>query len=226
MTATGDRIAAALLADAIPKMRPNELEFFHAQVSTLPDDTHILEFGMGGSTVLMASTLRPAQHLYSVEHDPDWFKKIQAVVGAQPNVHLHLRKNVLTYVITICEMEGLPLDTDTSKLRAKVEMSKFLPEECTAGLSGYLDMSYGNDWSKTRLVLVDGVVRGTCLAMLRHYLPAGAKVLLHDYHFIQDDTPEDVDVPRRDWYDFGVRLYTPGWSVGSFLVLTVPEGKP
>ena len=216
-----DRQQDALVADAFPKMRPNELEFFQSQVSTLPDDTHILEFGMGGSTVLTANLLRPNQHLFSVEHNIDWFAKIESLLDNRPHVHLHLRPNALTLKLNIIEMIGLPDNYDTTQLRAKVDMSKWLPEECTAGLSDYLDMNYGNVWSKTRLVLVDGVVRGTCLALLQSHLPVGAKVLLHDYHFIPDDFDDEMDVPRQDWYEFGVRLYTRGWSVGSFLVLTV-----
>lgn len=182
-------------------MEATEWAALEALVLALPADAQILEFGAGGSTVALAAMLQPTQRLYSVESDGPWYDRVREGLGDRwPNVSLLFRPRRLRP-----EFDVTPRLPSTT-----VGFSPWLIEECTAGLSDYLDLDYGQDWAKTGLVLVDGVGRGACLALLRPVLAPGTLVVLHDWCGRED---------RTEWYRFGVILYIHESLTDSLLVL-------
>jgi hypothetical protein len=194
-------------------MRQVEQACLLSYVARVSDTAHVLEFGSGGSTVLMAQHLKPSQHLYSVEHAQEWYGKVHAELNGQENVHLQLREPTLDMTLEVsAEDAGV-----VGALTVPLSISRYTVEECSAGLNTYLNLHYGNQWEETELVLVDGMARGACLALLRHVLPSGCTVLLHDYARCEDEAS------RKEWYGWAVNLYQkPVDTVGSLLILRVP----
>jgi len=197
-------------------MRPAELDALTAILATLSPTAHIVEFGSGGSTVWLANHLQFGQHLFSIEHDPVWYQKVRTELDQYPQhlrqlfVHLVLREDTLKMEILKVTLDG---PTNGLLMTAYVDVSRYTPEESSAGRNGYLNLEYGNDWNRTELVVVDGVARGCCLALLRTVLPPGCLVLLHDYEACESEAS------RVEWYQFGVRLYQSVETVGSLAVL-------
>jgi hypothetical protein len=209
----------------LPMMRPKEQAFLLAQLAAVSDDAHIVEFGCGGSTVLLADHLKPTQHLYSIEHDPIWYARVNGRLSDQSNIHLVLREPTLLNEIHIPNIIGLPPEAhiDPTTLRCEVSMSKWMHEECPAGYAPYLNMAYGNDWGNTKLVLVDGMVRGACLALIRYLIHPDTIILVHDYFYVAEVDRSKQDAARKDWYQWAVRLYqrAPMWDADSFVSLRI-----
>ncbi len=180
-----------------PLMQPAEWAAVMSLVSTLSPTAQILEFGAGGSTVALSHRLRQGQRLTSIESDLEWFHRVRL---AEPRLAVLYRPRTLKLEFSLYP----PL---------RCSISAWIVEECTAGLSDYLDMHYGNDWDQTDLVLVDGLARGTCLALLRPHVHPGTTVLLHDWGL------RNADEDRTEWYRFGVELYETVSQTESLLVM-------
>ncbi len=193
----------------MPLMHPKEIEYILSVLMTMPKDAHVLEFGMGASTLFLANHLGPTQHLYSVEHNLEWFCKVNEVLERDERMHLQYRPNSLHLDISCADKDGNHIKPET------LSLSRFLMEESSAGYGSYLNMHYGNDWKKTPLVIVDGVVRGACLAMLHNFVRQGTTVLLHDWASI----PTSPEPSREEWYNFGASLFTRVRIIDTMLVL-------
>lgn len=120
----------------------------------------VVEFGCGGSTLLLASAIAPHQRLISIEHNPEWATKVREMLATlapdHPRIHVLLYEPVLKLT-----QYAKPL------------------EENPAALGNYLTPAV--DWNHAGVVFVDGIARGACLAMLRTRLKSGTTVFLHDY---------------------------------------------
>lgn len=176
-----------------------------------PDDAVFVEYGCGGSTCIFALTMRGTQQLHSIEHTREWFDRIGSVLGALPlrgEVFLHWKP----------AGDGRPLGYKIGDNTQIIEEHNFRvygtpSEELPHGLDSYIHAKGTNiNWSKVHCVLVDGVARGAVLAVLRHKLPAGAIVILHDAAL------------RVDWYRWAVNdLYEVVQLVDNMLWLRVPK---
>jgi hypothetical protein len=168
-----------------PLMHPNELEHFQRVLNRLPDDAHLVEFGCGGSTCWIAERLKPNQRLDSIEHNPEWYHRVleaTAYATTQITIHLHPPELELERYKYACAEEEMP-----------------------AGLTHYLNPEV--DWSDVALVFVDGVARGSVLAMTALRVCSGTTVLLHDYE------------GRQQWYDWPLSVYQRVHLEGSLLEL-------
>lgn len=165
----------------------------------IPDDGYIVEWGMGGSTLIFADQLKPQQHLISIEHNREWFEKVQTSLANHPahdRIHMvFVLPELPLYVYAFAQPQ----------------------EEMPAGCKYYIDptrivgaMPHPFDWHRASFVLVDGIARGPVLASLRSKLLSNTPVYLHDY------------VGREMWYDWAVNLYDIDARVGVLLKLRVP----
>ncbi len=163
-------------------------------IKKLPDDAVIVEWGSGGSTVMIAREMGPQMRLYTVEHTKMWMDK---VAGALADEGLTDR---VTQIF--------------APLAFPVSLWKFgHPEEETpAGADFYIDPRLMPEtefplWSKIDLALVDGLARGPILAALALKTTPRIPVFLHDY------------VGREAWYNWAVRFYDQVLRVDELLEL-------
>ena len=202
----------------LPMMRPAEQTALLNYLSRLSPDAQVLEFGSGGSTLLIAQQLLN-QKFFSVEHNRGWATRVVDELNSQglnqKNIHILLRERSLPLEIKaeIKPVEGQ--EGQETPYLANYEVSKYMAEECTAGLNGYLSLDYGNDWAQTELVFCDGIARGAVLAVLRFVLKPGTIVMLHDYEECEQEAG------RQEWYGFATKLYRTVETVGSLLVMRV-----
>lgn len=170
-----------------PMMTLDDQQTLTRTVAELPDDAVLVEYGSGGSTVMFAKLLRGNQRLYTIEHNVEWFHKVKSalqVVDPEKRVSLNLRTP----------------DADPS-----VWPFGHFYEETPYACADYIHATDVEiPWSRVRLALVDGFVRGSVLAMLATKLAPETPVFLHDY------------LDRESWYDWAVRLYD---------VVQVPTGS-
>jgi hypothetical protein len=157
-------------------------------VAQLDDRATIVEFGCGGSTLMLAKALKPTQSLVSIEHNPEWFAKIRDAVKSYPNVYMYLRT-------PDSPVDGLWPFANPG-------------EETPTGCEGYINaVNTDIDWyNSVDMVFVDGFVRGAVLAAVRSKIPywKSIDVFLHDY------------VGREWWYDWAVNLYYRVWVATGF----------
>src|SRR4051812_16472073 len=144
----------------------------------LPEHAVIVEYGCGGSTMMFADHLLPHRQLFSIEHNREWYEKVQAAVNVHP------------------AKDNINLMYYRPDFPADMYQFSHPHEETPAGLERYLNPAIA--WEDVYLVLVDGIARGACLAMLSKRLLTGARVILHDYK------------GRERWYDWilGPDFYT------------------
>lgn len=147
-------------------------------VRECPDDAVILEYGMGGSTLLMAEELRATQRLISIDHNPEWYHKVKTAIVDTGHAH------------------HVSLFLKTPDLEPQFWPFGHPHEETPVACFDYIHAGgVPVPWSTLSMVFVDGFVRGPVLAAIRTKLPSGIPVLLHDYK------------GREEWYDWAVGLY-------------------
>jgi hypothetical protein len=193
-------------------MRDREIEFFRQTLSELREDARIVEWGSGGSTVMMLDLLGPKQYLTSVEHDTKWADAVVKATRGHPN------RDRFDYIIT-----GLPTIYGNMNGRAVINrdfedhklnmIGRFL-EENPSYQSNYIDPTSldekFSDIFSADMFLVDGLARGSILTTIA--VKAKKKnplVMLHDY------------VGREEQYDWAIRLFKKKRVVETFAILTI-----
>lgn len=142
-----------------PMMSEQDADAMKAVIAALPENARLIEFGCGGSTTMIASVLKPTQHLYSIEHNPGWYTKVKMALDNFPLVSMYLA----------------PLDMPMDRWRfAQPE------EEMGACAYDYIH-PLKEGWENIDFAFVDGIARGPVLATLRTKLRPGTPVLVHDY---------------------------------------------
>jgi hypothetical protein len=141
--------------------------------STLSSAKFYLEFGCGGSTIAALQT--SICRMVSVESDPHWITKMRGSDGIK---HAEKSGRLVFHHIDLGPVGdwGIPTDESGIKRWHKYYTRPFFDHDIP------LDV-----------VLVDGRFRVNCMIAAAIFLPATAKVLIHDYD-------------RRDWY-FVVEKY-------------------
>lgn len=127
-----------------PLMAKNQRDYILSHVKS-----KMVEWGSGGSTLYFLQHL-DGKHLTSIEHNPDWYKKIKAYITSKNH----------DYRLLVGRHIG-------------VNASPF--EENPSGLSEYVS----NIVPDADTVLIDGVARSTCLMMSYIKYPK-ANIFLHD----------------------------------------------
>lgn len=194
-----------------PYMREGEVDLFISEFNKLRDDASIVEWGSGGSTLMILDMLKPKQTFTSIEHDTNWSKKVVEASRGHPN------RDRMDYIVTglpVVQMEinNVVYKNGDYEDHKRGMMGKFL-EENPSYISNYIDPSILDkkfkDIMSADLFLVDGLARGAVLATLRVKANKKAKILLHDY------------VGRELQYDWAVRLFSSFVVKGSFAMLTI-----
>ena len=210
ITAPPAKINHNIVHDVLILMTDAEQEFLKQIIADAPADAVFVEYGCGGSTCLFALHMQPTQHLHSIEHNKGWFSRIRGVLS-----DLTISGDISLYWKPAAD--GKKLGYQVGDAVHTFEDHEFRvygspSEELAHGLEDYIHGTGTNiDWSKVHCVLVDGVARGATVAVLRHKLPAGALVLLHDAG------------QRRGWYNWAVNgLYVTHGLIDDMLVLEVP----
>lgn len=181
-------------------MTDAEIEILKEYVTSARDGG-ILEYGSGGSTSFIAGLLRPQQHLVSIENNVEWYELVtESLLNVSP-------QQKLTRVLS--PSPEITLNRDGEIMPMPIHYSTPY-EEIPVGIEQYLRPIPSEYFQQISLALVDGIARGSCLAILRTLLQPGTPVLLHDY------------MGRELWYDWAANLYTRIRQCDSMLVLQVP----
>lgn len=142
-------------------MYDDEKVALKAIVDKLTPDAVLVEYGSGGSTIFFADNLSPVRHLISIEHNLEWYTKVQRALGKHHEGHA----------------------VDYRYIPPAFPLQRYVfanpEEEMPAGLTSYLHPDI--QWNEVDFVLVDGIARGAVLATLRTKLRPGTTVVLHDY---------------------------------------------
>lgn len=180
-----------------PMMSDRELSVLSYHVAKMSPGSAIVEYGSGGSTHFFASRLTVGDlQLYSVEHDPEWYMRVAEELEFHSAHHRIHRMFV--------------------KLGLDIRRWRFSEpeEEMPAGAGAYIWAPSVHDktfrWDNVGLVFVDGLARGSILAVLRTVLNPGTLVLLHDY------------AGREFWYDWAIVLYDSIVRHDTLLEMRVP----
>jgi len=142
---------------AMPYMLGDDLAVLDA---ALNDAKVVVEYGSGASTVHIGNRLKNWGTLVSVEHDYEWFEKVQTVLSEQEcgNVKLLLREPVT----------GKPM----------TPFQRF-SEKC---LRAYIDAPLGQvEAGSADLVFVDGRQRINCALVAAKLLKRSGYLMIHDF---------------------------------------------
>jgi len=135
----------------------------------IPEQGKMLEWGCGGSTIWFLSQ-RSDFALVSIEHNKKWAKKVNKQVKRRGFLNRH---NLILRQGRYIGSNGMPF------------------EENPSGLSEYILPPV--KMSEFDVILVDGVARGSCLAVMRNSVKSGTNVFLHD--------------AQRKWYQWAQHFY-------------------
>ena len=129
--------------------------------------SRVFEFGCGGATLFFADRVR---ELVSVEHDPEWFRCVQAEMGGRTQARWipHLVSPSPSAVSAL----HLASDPD-AYVSAEVRFSGCAFRDYAATIDTYQDHSFD-------LVLIDGRARPSCFKHALHKLKFGGTIVLNN----------------------------------------------
>ena len=150
----------------------------------LTKDTVMLEYGCGGSTLIFSKYVKK---LYTIEHNLDWFWKIQEQIYQKgiDNVELHL-----------CDIpKGVPTKReefwdkyDENLIYASKELNTNIPklDDCVYPRDKYVWHEYIDfidtlDLPKLDVVFIDGRARSDCAYKVLDYIDEDSIVFIHDF---------------------------------------------
>jgi hypothetical protein len=174
-----------------------EKEVLRSAVMGLPDDAAIVEYGSGGSTLFLAEHLRGRQELVTIEHTEKWFDFVETELRRLP-IEQALRVYQLFHPVEY--IVNIHYSTPA--------------EESAPGCHEYLWPHEIADWSHIQMVFIDGIVRGSVLALTRYRCLPTTRIFLHDY------------IGREHWYGWVVKLFEPIGVSGTLLELRIPAITP
>lgn len=129
--------------------------------------SRVFEYGSGGSTLFFADRVR---ELVSVEHDPGWFKRVQAEMGAR--THACWIPHLVSPSPSIVPATHLPSDPD-AYVSADMQFSGFSFRDYAVTIEAYQDNSFD-------LVLIDGRARPSCFKHALHKVKFGGTIVLNN----------------------------------------------
>lgn len=168
-------------------MDENEKNFFKDLLKNTPDDFKMVEWGSGGSTLMFIEYFSGNRKLISIEHNPDWFDKVNEAVKNEKNID-----NFDYYFIPpLVKLDfygyGIPNE----------ENPCFNEEYICPEIFDDIKI-YDAD-----IFLVDGISRGAVLATI--YAKAqrrnSCRIFLHDYR------------GRENWYNWVGNIYKGGIEI-------------
>lgn len=184
-----------------PRLEQEEIEFFQEVMRTKGEQTKMVEWGSGGSTVLFLPYFEKGK-LTSIEHNRTWYHKVSEHVermDLSPEI-----RNSFTYIWRPPTYLGHPVSLAFHGYGIPYE-------ESPTFVADYInpEPSSGEKIFDADIYFVDGIARGAVLAtILRKAKNREARVFLHDSH-----GPEN----REEWYRWATDLYTSIQRVGPTL---------
>jgi hypothetical protein len=143
-----------------PVMFSDEVEIMTSLISQLPPTSSIVEWGSGGSTVTFSKQLSSEQHYTSIEHNIEWFDKVDKELKDINSTCTYLYRPVKPDCYT--HGYGRP------------------EEENPIGLDDYIFP--GDFVLDADLYFIDGIARCTIALMLLGLAKnRNAVILIHDY---------------------------------------------
>lgn len=167
-----ERASEGAKADS-PQMAP---EHFDEIVNSVPVEGLLLEWGSGMSTVEAARRFRDAgqnQMVCSVEHDPAWAELVTKRL---------LAENLMDFgrvVLARIDRPVAPMEAGWHR-ENPAGLEDYLIGPVPLLTEGLAPLGVGRSPRRVATVLVDGIARGACLAVLASFAPAGLSVFLHD----------------------------------------------
>ena len=141
------------------QMMPEEIDHLEKEISNLPGNGVMVEWGSGGSTLHWLSKLSSTQRLISIEHNRDWYRQVKEASSSYGNFVYH---------------------------NADVASEHFVhnygdaSEENPFNTRQYVCPSY--EIFDADIFFIDGIARGACLAaVLLNRTNKNSKILMHDY---------------------------------------------
>lgn len=157
----------------------SQLEIDHIQneIKNMPEDGIMVQWGNRGEVCAWLEVLGEKQRLISIEHDEDWFNRVNRAVRN------HFGEVVENY---------LPLHVEARY----IEHTYGTPlEEHPMGADDYIFPS-NKDIFNADVYLIDGIARATCaLAVLLKHKKKNPVIFMHDY------------VGREAWYSWATQFF-------------------
>lgn len=171
-------------------MSQDEFDEVKSTIEKLPEDGKMVEWGSGGSTLAWLSILKPTQQLTSIEHNKEWFDKINKYIDDN-----NLSGSEFSYVFSP------PLYLDYQHGYATIA------EEHPYGLRDYIVPPSSSDFVlNADIYFIDGIARAAVAAvMLLFSKNENAVYYIHDY------------TGREFWYDWLLGRITHKKIVGTLV---------
>jgi len=171
------------------QMQDDEIESVVNAIKAMPDDGIMVEWGSGGSTIHWLLNMREDQHLITIEHVPDWAKKIEDCIDKH---YPELRNRFTMYL----------QEPITSYEHGYASIN----EEHPNGLDHYFDPDDIDMWDAD-VFLVDGIARAVTALVVRHKSTREDPVVfMHDF------------TGREHWYSWVLQFYSKWETAGYTLI--------
>lgn len=144
------------MADELPWLALAAIRYLGRRVR---GQARVFEYGVGGSTLFFA---KRAREVISVEHDPDWARKV--AIALRSRGYTHCKVQVVAPVQQAGQAEADPADPDTYAT-SDPDLRACSFRDYAASIDPYPDRYF--DW-----ILIDGRARPACC---RHALPKLAR---------------------------------------------------
>lgn len=196
-----------------PRLDGDEVEYLKDFLSKKPEDSKMVEWGSGGSTLMFLPFFEKGQFI-SIEHNDEWFDKVSTAITQQ------MWDDGVMANFTYCHIPPYYRGSVVNKAFYGYGVPY---EENPCFASRYINPELGGTkiWDAD-IYFVDGICRGAILATIRalaekrarvYIEPDGvwqeqATVFIHDYY-----GPEQ----REPWYDWASTLYSKVEKVGNTL---------
>lgn len=171
------------------QMQQNEIDEVTSRIKEMSDDGLMVEWGSGGSTVKWLETLRANQRLITIEHNIQWYNKVNDYVKTRNDIN-----DRLTYIYR-------PELFNYQHGYARVE------EELAHGLDDYIIPNTAKHLVDADIFFVDGIGRAT-IALLMKFMSTKPDpvIYIHDYY------------GREEWYTWATQFFAKKEKVGHTLV--------
>ena len=183
-----------------PRLDPNEIEYFTQFMTNKEPGTKMVEWGSGGSTLMFLPYFETGS-LVSVEHNREWYDKVNDAIEIIPFSQKILSN--FTYCWRPPSYENKHVD-----LRFYGYGVPFEENPCFA--ANYINPeASGVKIFDADVFFVDGICRGAILATIKAIASnPNATVFIHDYYGGEK---------REEWYNWASGLYKRVEKVGDTL---------
>lgn len=159
------------------QMVKDDMDVICSYIKNMPKDGLMVEWGSGGSTCKWIETLTEEQKLISIEHNNDWFNRVNRAVKAEWGdvsdkfTYYHIPEKYIQHGYGN------------------------LGEEHPCGSDDYINPPDPRIWNAD-VFFIDGIVRATCLInVLYRKTKKSPIIMVHDY------------VGREQWYSWAAQFF-------------------